>query len=145
MAINHNLLAIGTVAVAVAVAGAYNVGTKVGEKNSPVAQAKAAPVSHGANPAQPAQEMREGKVQIDPSHAFTHFRVGNKNVKSIYADGKVMWIGTSGGVVRYDTKTDNYKLYDVRNGLLSIGMFATVATVRTTKHRSAPNSTPACS
>ena len=66
---------------------------------------------------------REGKVTVDPAAKFTHFRVGNKNVKSIYIDGTVVWVGTSGGVVRYDTKDDSFKLFDARNGLLSNGMF----------------------
>lgn len=66
---------------------------------------------------------REGKVAVDPAAKFTHFRVGNKNVKSIYLDGKVVWVGTSGGVVRYDTRDDSFKLFDARNGLLSNGMF----------------------
>lgn len=66
---------------------------------------------------------REGKVQVDPAQAFTHFRVGTKNVKSIYADGPLLWVGTSGGVVRYNTGTDEYKLFDARNGLLSNGIF----------------------
>ncbi len=54
---------------------------------------------------------------------FTHFRVGSKNVKRIFVDGDVVWVGTSGGVVRYDLKADNYKLYDNRSGLLSNGVF----------------------
>lgn len=66
---------------------------------------------------------REGKVTVDPAAKFTHFRVGNKNVKSIYLDGPVVWVGTSGGVVRYDTRDDSFKLFDARNGLLSNGMF----------------------
>ncbi|HEY9193981.1 MAG TPA: two-component regulator propeller domain-containing protein [Methyloversatilis sp.] len=74
-------------------------------------------------PLAPSAQEREGKVAVDPAARFTHFRVGNKNVKSIYAEGKVVWVGTSGGVVRYDTGDDSFKLYDVRNGLLSNGMF----------------------
>ena len=35
----------------------------------------------------------------------------------------MVWVGTSGGVVRYDTKTTAYKLYDNKNGLLSNGIF----------------------
>ena len=34
-----------------------------------------------------------------------------------------MWVGTSGGVIRYDTKTDAYKLFDDASGLLSNGVF----------------------
>ena len=67
--------------------------------------------------------VREGKVSVDPAAKFTHFRVGNKNVKSLYTDRGVVWVGTSGGVVRYDTKDDSFKLFDTKNGLLSNGMF----------------------
>ncbi len=65
----------------------------------------------------------QGKVQTDPLQAFTHFRVGEKNVKSLFADGRILWVGTSGGAVRYDTASDEYKFYDTRSGLLSNGIF----------------------
>ena len=84
------------------------------------------PVMPGGQPHPPVQQQpqeREGKVTVDPAAKFTHFRVGNKNVKSIYLDGSVVWVGTSGGVVRYDTKDDSFTLFDARNGLLSKGMF----------------------
>ena len=32
-------------------------------------------------------------------------------------------MGTSGGVIRYGTETDDYRLFDVRNGLLANGVF----------------------
>ncbi|MBF0212968.1 MAG: regulator, partial [Magnetococcales bacterium] len=55
---------------------------------------------------------------------FTHFRVGNRNVKAMYADGNLVWVGTSSGVIRYEVDRDDYKLYDVRNGsLLANGVF----------------------
>ena len=54
---------------------------------------------------------------------FTHFRVGNRNVKAMLADGDLVWVGTSGGVVRYDLKTDSHRLFDNRGGLLSNGIF----------------------
>ncbi len=60
---------------------------------------------------------------MDPDASFTHFRVGSRNVKQILADGDTMWVGTSGGVIRYNTKTDEYKLYDTRSGLLANGIF----------------------
>jgi ligand-binding sensor domain-containing protein len=69
------------------------------------------------------EPQREGKVAADPTQKFTHFRVGNKNVKRLFVDGDTVWVGTSGGAVRYDTRTDNYKLYDVKSGLLSNGVF----------------------
>lgn len=87
------------------------------------AHAQLQPVQAAANPAVEGGQAREGKVSVDPTRAFTHFRVGNRNVKSIYADGKVMWVGTSGGVIRYDTVTEEFKLWDARNGLLSNGVF----------------------
>jgi len=58
-----------------------------------------------------------------PAFRFTHFRVGNRNVKSIFADGEDVWVGTSGGVIRYNTRTDKHRMYDVKSGLLSNGIF----------------------
>lgn len=54
---------------------------------------------------------------------FTHFRVGRRNVKRILTDGELVWVGTSGGVIRYNTSTDDYKLFDLRSGLLANGIF----------------------
>jgi ligand-binding sensor domain-containing protein len=97
------------------VAGQLKAGAQV-PPSHPQASASA---SAGAN-GQPAQA---GKVQVDPNAKFTHFRVGNRNVKSMFLEDKVLWVGTSGGVIRYDTATDNYRLFDARNGLLSNGIF----------------------
>ncbi len=58
-----------------------------------------------------------------PAFKFTHFRVGNRNVKSIFADGDEVWVGTSGGVIRYNMRTDQHRMYDVKSGLLSNGVF----------------------
>jgi len=57
------------------------------------------------------------------SRKSTHFRVGSNNVKDLTMDGNYLWLATSGGVVRYDTSIDEYKLFDHRNGLLSKGIF----------------------
>ncbi|MBI2510128.1 MAG: regulator [Betaproteobacteria bacterium] len=117
MRLGHKSIALLVLAVAGMVAGAYLLSHR---------QAEQPPLPHpsvakGAAPG--GEEQREGKVQVDPTQAFTHVRVGNKNVKAIYEDGKVMWVGTSGGVIRYDTETDEFKLFDARNGLLSNGIF----------------------
>lgn len=88
-----------------------------------LAQMPPHPLPQGAVPTTPAPQQTEGKVAVDPAAKFTHFRVGNKNVKSIFVDGKLVWVGTSGGVVRYDTRDDSYKLFDVKSGLLSNGVF----------------------
>ena len=95
------------------VAGQLKAGAQV-PPNHPQASASA---SAGASPPQ------AGKVQVDPNAKFTHFRVGNRNVKSMLLEDKVLWVGTSGGVIRYDTRTDDYRLFDARNGLLSNGIF----------------------
>jgi ligand-binding sensor domain-containing protein len=83
---------------------------------APVASARSEP------PATP-QSGKVGAAAADPAQTFTHFRVGNKNVKRIFVDGDVIWVGTSGGAVRYDTRNDEYKLYDIHSGLLSNGVF----------------------
>ncbi|MBI3939120.1 MAG: regulator [Betaproteobacteria bacterium] len=110
------------------VAGAYMFGRKQAAEPQASAPRRAAAQAPGAHPpvapeAPRGRDQREGKVQVDPTRAFTHFRVGNKNVKTIFGDGRVMWVGTSGGVIRYDTGSDEYKLYDAQNGLLSNGVF----------------------
>ncbi|MCB1954279.1 MAG: regulator [Rhodocyclaceae bacterium] len=132
---NHKVIAIAVIAAAAAIAGAYNLGKQQGAGEAPATVAPPKQVSAPAAPAPQAAapsaavaaahqgQGHEGKVGFDPSERFTHFRVGNKNVKSIYADDGVMWIGTSGGVVRYDLGTDEFKLFDVSTGLLSNGMF----------------------
>lgn len=128
-------LSLGIIGVGVAglVAGAYFIGAKQTEKAPEVKQISAGPLKPGAaapgnHPPMPNQQAgmpdQQGKVQTDPNAKFTHFRVGNRNVKAILMDGTVAWVGTSGGVVRYDTKTDEYRLFDVRNGLLSNGIFS---------------------
>lgn len=58
------------------------------------------------------------------THPFTHFRVGNRNVKDLLVDGSVVWIGTSGGIIRYDTVTDKHTVFDNKvEGILSNGVF----------------------
>lgn len=54
---------------------------------------------------------------------FAQFRVGNSNVKALLADGHLLWVGTSGGVIQYDIEKDTHRLFDVRAGLLSNGIF----------------------
>lgn len=63
------------------------------------------------------------KGKADTRQKFTHFRVGEKNVKGIYVDGKVIWAATTGGVIRYDSVNDTSRIFDARNGLLSNGIF----------------------
>jgi ligand-binding sensor domain-containing protein len=129
------LLAIAAGAI---VAGAYVLDGKedkrVGDvastpKAAPVRQA-AIPASHPALPpshppvavAPPGAEARAGRVQVDPARPYTHFRVGNNSVIAIYGDGNVMWLGTSGGIVRFDTVTREFRKYDAHDGLRANGI-----------------------
>jgi len=107
------------VVVAIAV-GAYLLGERRGA-NETASVPQTLPAAHppvdagtGSDVAQPSP---------DPDAHFTHFRVGQRNVKRILADGDDIWVGTSGGVIRYDTTSDSYKLYDNRTGLLANGIF----------------------
>ena len=120
MKFNPILVALGILLVAGVIVGAYQVGQLDGDV--------ATPESELATPAVQAQPQREVALFDDAAPAagprFSHFRVGNRNVKSMYADERYIWVGTSGGVIRYDTELDDYQLYNNKNsGLLSNGIF----------------------
>ena len=109
-------LVFGVLLVAVAVV-AFNMGER--KSNSPETAGAGATAGHET-------VVEHGKAAQPQQHspfAFTHFRVGNRNVKSIYADGDEIWVGTSGGVIRYNARTDEHRMYDVKSGLLSNGVF----------------------
>lgn len=59
-----------------------------------------------------------------PASAFTRFGVGERNVKRILLDGERIWVATSGGLIRYAPKIDEYRLYDARSGLRSSEVLA---------------------
>lgn len=134
MQLNKNsigMMAAGLVGVAGLIAGGYYLGKQVANSQSAALQLPTAgqltadaqkSVNHPATNSAPESEQ-QGKVQVDPNAKFTHFRVGNRNVKSILLDGDLLWVGTSGGVIRYNTRTDEYRHFDARNGLLSNGVF----------------------
>jgi ligand-binding sensor domain-containing protein len=125
------ILAVAAIGIA---AGSYTLGTRQGHKGegepaaavatpSTISATAPAAVTPALPSGHPSSNAGPSLAGSDPNAKFTHFRVGNRNVKSIYADGDLMWVGTSGGVIRYDTRTDQYKLYDNTNGLLSNGVF----------------------
>lgn len=68
-----------------------------------------------------AAETREAPPAIA---RFTQFQVGTRNVKDILLDDGVAWIGTSGGLVRFDTGREQYRVFDTSSGLLANGIFA---------------------
>ncbi len=64
-----------------------------------------------------------GKLQTS-AESIAHFDIGSRNVKSILADGPLIWLATSGGVIRYDSRSDNYRVFDnTVAGILSNGIF----------------------
>lgn len=104
MEFNKKTVAAVVLGISVLVGGSYFIGKKQAGGGS------TAP--HAAS-----QAAGEGKYK------FAHYRVGNANVKSIFIDGNIAWVGTSNGVIRYDTTNDKFTHYDNRSGLLSNGVF----------------------
>ena len=146
MQLNTKSITAIAVIVIVLIAGIYAMNGKQQEAASPAKTAGAIspgavmppghpPVSRGDQQGMPPADqqgsqqvgqqgdLRTGKTSEDPKTKFTHFRVGNSNVKSIFIDGKEVWVGTSGGVIRYNTATDDFHFFDQKDGLLSKGVF----------------------
>ena len=124
---NVNKTLIGVLLLAAVAVAAYQIGRQ---------QTTTAPESAAAPETEPARQLPAGHTTVPatvPEHAktitsdkgikFTHFRVGNRNVKALLSDGNIIWVGTSGGVIRYNTETDQYRLFDTKSGLLSNGIF----------------------
>lgn len=58
-----------------------------------------------------------------PTRSFLRFELSQRNVKAILADGASVWIGTSGGLIKYEPATGAQTIYDNKRGLLSNGVF----------------------
>lgn len=127
MNINAKSLAIIVLVMGAAVIAAYQMGASKSEKETTTAQAPATTPEQPAASAAPASSgsMPAAHPPTDPNApSFTHFRVGNRNVKGMVAVQDAVWVGTSGGAIRYDLKSEDYKLYDVNSGsLISNGVF----------------------
>lgn len=131
----RNVLIAAGAAVAVVAVGAYQLGRQ--QAPAPAAPVPAAPApAPVAAPAVPAAGVPPhpavpGAVPpgaVPPAnHAtlrdFDHFRMGNRNVKALWSDGDTLWVGSSGGVIRYTISEDKYVVYDNKSGLLSNGIF----------------------
>lgn len=99
-------------------------GSAVPQPESNAVQTTNAPTPEQTHPSPlAAKPTSQSGAERPPGVDFEHYRVGNRNVKAILSDGEVMWVGTSGGIVRYDLATDEHRLFDVRSGLLSNGIF----------------------
>ena len=54
-----------------------------------------------------------------------NFSLNARNVKVLKSQGDILWMGTSMGVIKYNTSSlEDYVIYDNRNGLLSNGVFS---------------------
>jgi len=54
-----------------------------------------------------------------------NFSLNARNVKVLKSKGNFLWMGTSMGIIKYDTtSTNKYTVYDNRNTLLSNGIFS---------------------
>ena len=52
------------------------------------------------------------------------FDVGPRNVKAMLADGNIIWVGTSEGVIQHNMETLDYKVFNNKNSsLISNGVF----------------------
>ncbi|MEQ1590005.1 MAG: two-component regulator propeller domain-containing protein [Gallionella sp.] len=117
----------GVMLIALSLAGALVGGCAKQADDSSATGSAATPNNSVASgevqtPASP-QDDRAGKTVEDSTAKFSKFRVGENNVKALYVSGKVVWVGTSNGVIRYNTETDDFRLFDNRDGLLSKGIF----------------------
>lgn len=114
MNISSKGLAVGVIVIGGLIVAAYNFGTKQSAPKDEEVVAKETSQQGG----QLLPGQAESKIK------FAHFRVGNRNVKGMLADGNNVWVGTSGGAIRYDLTSNDYKLYDVKNkSLISNGVF----------------------
>ena len=119
------VIGLAAVATVVGLGGTYQFGRPwpIPTAGASTPARPALPVADRTAAAQAVEPQREGKVDVDKNREFVHFRVGNKNVKRIHVDGDVVWVGTSGGLIRYNNRTDEFKLFDTKSGLLSNGIF----------------------
>lgn len=135
MRIDSKLIAVFVVLVVGLMVGAFMLGRMGSDKTADtkpanvVAEKKSMSpvVSKGSAPkaamAPPKQDATSGHTPVDHGKKFVHFRVGNRNVKDIFAEGNLVWVGFSGGIIRYEIETGDYRLFDTTNGLLSNGVF----------------------
>lgn len=111
------------ISAAVAVAMAYAIVDRRGETpaSAPLPRLTApAPATAplAAAPSDSAQTSA-GKSDADPASAYTQYRIGNAAVRTIHADGHLLWVGTSNGLVRYDTAKGEHRFLDASDGLRS--------------------------
>ncbi len=123
-----SLLVYVVVAMAVAVFS-YQLGRKnvVSSEKEAVAAADHEPGSAlptGHPPLDTVDAGGQRRAGLVANAKFAHFEIGQRNVKKMYAEGDYLWIGTSGGAIRYQFSTDTYDVFDNKvPGILSNGVF----------------------
>ena len=132
MNISSKSLAIVVLLFSALVVGAYLLGANQGNQDSVPTPANTTPSTSDGNKAIQASIGNGGQDAMPGDHpkmdpnapSFTHFRVGNRNVKGMVAVKDAVWVGTSGGAIRYDLTKEDYKLFNVDSGsLVSNGVF----------------------
>lgn len=115
-------LAAGFAAVA---AGGYVLGRYQGDspRDASITAAGAGDKGAAGTPAQHAATAGPIPGGGEASKSFVQFQVGSSNVKAVLVDGPIAWLGTSSGLVKYDSGTNRHTRYDNRSGLLSNGIF----------------------
>lgn len=108
---NMKTLGVGLIAVAamLAIGSAYFEGR---DRDSPVV-ASVRPDAASAAPAVPAAQPPAEDT------AFTHYRVDNAAARAIHVDGSVLWVGTTVGLIRFDTRSGEHRYFSERDGLKS--------------------------
>lgn len=72
-------------------------------------------------PVGPVSTPRQGSATTGNVEKFD---VGPRNVKAMLADGDVIWVGTSEGVIRHNIETSDYTIFNNKNSsLISNGVF----------------------
>lgn len=140
MKLDHKSLALLVLVIGALVVGSYLMGQQRASTGNSAESDATAPAAPAARPNSTDSRMPSDHPPLAASGSrppvggarpltqgnlpFTHFRVGNRNVKGLMIDGKVAWIGTSGGMIRYDTATEAHEVFDNRvEGILSNGIF----------------------
>ena len=96
----------------------------VGQDFSETAEASATRNAGSTGQVAKAQLFEGGGKLNTAAERIAHFDIGSRNVKSLLADGPLIWLATSGGVIRYDSRNDSYKVFDNKTpGILSNGIF----------------------
>lgn len=115
-------------AVAVALAG-FLIGWFAGPGSSPSVPTPA-PEPQASAPATTDSPPRSGTASASEAsnlpmaaRNFLRFELSRRNVKAILADGPTVWIGTSGGLIKFDPTSGGQTVFDNKSGLLSNGVF----------------------